>query len=116
MKFLSKAVLIFFALFFSQPLVAEWKTSGWKAGDTVWFISKKQSNCHHKYTAWKIDGINNDVAKLIRKSDNYIKHRELSEIRGYSTEKSAKANIEIYEQKCKQDKHESFLKEKYENS
>jgi hypothetical protein len=68
-------ILIFFILVCSQPLFAEWKTEGWKAGDNFWWTYGPGKSCNYSIEAWRIDGINDDVVKIVRKNDNKIEYR-----------------------------------------
>ena len=107
MKTLSKVMFIF--VICSQSVFAEWKSDGWKAGDDFWWVSESLSeSCNYNIYAWRIDGINDDVVKIINTDTKVASYREIQKMNAYSTLESAKKRAESFKTKC-------GLKNRYEN-
>ena len=106
MKIFIKVILIFFI--FNQSVFAEWKTTGWKVGDKLWWVAT--NNCS-SYTILpqKIDGINDGIGKIVNQKSHSINYREIATLGGFASLESAEHNIESQKKNC-------LLKERYEKN
>lgn len=108
MKFLAKAIFIFFIC--NQAIFAEWKTEGWKEGEHFWWTSILSSKaCNVRINAYQIEGIRNDVVKIINIDKETSFYQELEELTGYISIESAENSIKNLVKRCK-------LKKRYENN